>query len=165
MHITCNFMNINKAKNIHHKFLFQDTCIKCNYLYSHLQVRLGETNRIVTLFFLLFSYMCFWQLSSSVHSSQPVHCSDVKRINSYQQLSIRAKSLTINKKSKISIFNDFFSLSIFFFYLDLRLMDHMDVDADVDDTNTMYNGIWMYDHYDHFQFLYDIPFHFHFCFR
>ncbi len=33
--------------------------------------------------------------------------SDVKSIDSYRQLSIRAKSLTINKKSKISISNNF----------------------------------------------------------
>ncbi len=44
-------MNINKVKNIHHKFLFQHTCVKCNYLWSHLQVRLDGANGVVTLFF------------------------------------------------------------------------------------------------------------------
>ncbi len=51
-------MNINKAKNIfHHLFLKILTSVKCNYLCSHLQVRLDEVNRIVTLFF-NFSHIC-----------------------------------------------------------------------------------------------------------
>ncbi len=45
------------TKNIHHKFRFQNTRDKCNYLCSHLQVWLGEANRIVTLFF-YFSHIC-----------------------------------------------------------------------------------------------------------
>ncbi len=49
---------------IHHKFLFEIlTCVKCNYLYSHLQVRLGDANRIVTLFF-YFSHICAFDSSA-----------------------------------------------------------------------------------------------------
>ncbi len=47
MFISVIFMNINKTKNIHHKFLFQDTY----YLWSHFQVRLDEVSGVVTLFF------------------------------------------------------------------------------------------------------------------
>ncbi len=58
-------MNINKVKNIHHDVLFQDTCLKCNYLCSHLQVRLGEANRIVTLLF-YFSHIYTFGSSASL---------------------------------------------------------------------------------------------------
>ncbi len=47
------------------------TRVKYNYVCSHLLVRLGEADKIITLFF-YFSHihMCLWQLSASVHSAQ-----------------------------------------------------------------------------------------------
>ncbi len=65
-------MNISVAKNIYLKFPFQDTltCVKCNYLWSHLQVQLDESNGVVTLFFyfshiyLLLAAQCLGALPS-----------------------------------------------------------------------------------------------------
>ncbi len=52
-------------------FFFKILTRKCNYLCSHLKVRLGEANRIITLFFY------FFHIYVSGHSTQPIHPLDL----------------------------------------------------------------------------------------